>query len=671
MIDNYPIKILFIPIYVVIRTETEPLTVIQVEYRIEEKLTMATSYENKATDINGNTSKRLSEEESRQVAEDARQDAWTSESFIKEIFGGSFNIKILSSVPPAKPFSEDFHKFYAQMKIFLETEVDSNRIDREGQYPPEVITKLAEMGAMGMKIPKKYGGLGFTLSEYGKIMELLGSQDSNVLALLSAHQSIGIPNPLMHFGTDAQKEKYLPQVARGMITAFALTEGEVGSDPANLSTTLSRTPEGDFILNGEKLWCTNGTIAGLYVVMARHEDTKKISAVIVERGWQGVEVVTRCHFMGMRALENGVIRFTNVRIPKDNLLWKEGKGLKLALVTLNTGRLSIPNGVVGGGRRLTQIVRAWGAKRYQWGSVIGKHEAVAHMISDITTTSFAIESMAYLCNRMADEGTRDIRLEAAVAKLWTTEEGWKMVDTTLQIRGGRGFETADSLINRGEAGVGIERMLRDFRINLIFEGSSEIMHLFIAREALDKHLSKAWDLVNPKSSWGTRIKAVPKVIKFYAWWYPSRWWGLSTFFKYHSYGSLGQHLRKSERFARRLSRSIFHQMVLNGPKLEKKQATLFRAVDIGADLFALSAAIIHANDQLKLNKSDAKAKTRLADLFARKMLRRIQSKFNDLGSNDDIQKVKLSRAILEGEYKFMEHGVTLDKEIEFMEFGRH
>ncbi|MEZ0120732.1 MAG: hypothetical protein SGVNAXEH_000877 [Holophagaceae bacterium] len=622
------------------------------------------------SDLNVNTGKRLSEEESRQVAEDAREDTWTSESFIKEIFGGSFNLGILTSVPTAKPFSDDFLKFYSQMKTFLETQVDSNRIDREGQYPPEIIQKLAEMGAMGMKIPKKYGGLGFTLSEYGKIMELLGSQDSNLLALLSAHQSIGIPNPLMHFGTEAQKEKYLPRVAKGMITAFALTEGEVGSDPANLSTTLTRTNEGDFVLNGEKLWCTNGTIAGLYVVMARHEDTKKISAVIVERNWPGVEVVTRCHFMGMRALENGIIRFTNVRIPKDNLLWKEGKGLKLALVTLNTGRLSIPNGVVGGGRRLTQIVRAWASKRYQWGSVIGKHEAIAHMVSDITSTSFAIESMAYLCNRMADQGTRDIRLEAAVAKLWTTEEGWKMVDTTLQIRGGRGFETADSLINRGEPGVAIERMLRDFRINLIFEGSSEIMHLFIAREALDKHLSKAWDLVNPKSSWITRIKAIPKVIAFYSWWYPSRWWGLSTFLKYHSYGALGQHLRKSERFARRLSRSIFHQMVIHGPKLEKKQATLFRAVDIGADLFALSAAIIHADDQVRSKTSNSREKTILADLFARRMLRRIQSKFNDLSSNDDSKKVKLSRAILEGEYKFIEHGVTFDKEIEFMEFGK-
>jgi alkylation response protein AidB-like acyl-CoA dehydrogenase len=631
---------------------------------------MSINSQDSTTDIKLNTKKRLSEEESRQVAEDARQDSWTSESFIKEIFGGSFDLNILKSVPTAKPFSEDFQRFYSQMKTFLETEIDSNRIDREGQYPPEAIKKLAEMGAMGMKIPKKYGGLGFTLSEYGKIMELLGSQDSNLLALLSAHQSIGIPNPLMHFGTEAQKEKYLPRVARGMITAFALTESEVGSDPANLSTTLTRTAEGDFVLNGEKLWCTNGTIAGLYVVMARHNDTKKISAVIVERDWPGVEVVTRCHFMGMRALENGIIRFTNVHVPKENLLWKEGKGLKLALVTLNTGRLSIPNGVVGGGRRLTQIVRAWGAKRYQWGNVIGKHEAVGHMIADIATTSFAIESMAYLCNRMADDGTRDIRLEAAVAKLWTTEEGWKMVDTTLQVRGGRGFETADSLINRGEAGVGIERMLRDFRINLIFEGSSEIMHLFIAREALDKHLSKAWDLVNPKGSWSTKIKAIPKVVIFYAWWYPSRWWGLATFFKYHSYGSLGKYLRQSERYARKLSRAIFHQMVLHGPKLEKKQATLFRAVDISADLFALSATIIHANDQIKSKVSNAEAQARLANLFSRKMIRRIQTKFNDLDSNEDIQKTNLSREILEGKYKFMEDGVTRDKEIEFMEFGR-
>jgi alkylation response protein AidB-like acyl-CoA dehydrogenase len=636
---------------------------------------MSTATEDpKATAMNGangspapEAPKQLSEEESRQVAEDARESTWEAPSFLKEAFAGNFRLGILTSVAPAPAWRPEFKAFYDRMKTFLETKVDSDKIDREGQYPPEVVKELAEMGAFGMKIPTKYGGLGMNQIEYGRIMELIGTQDANVLALLSAHQSIGVPNPLIHFGTEEQKQKYLPRIAKGAVSAFALTETEVGSDPANLSTTLTRTPEGDFILDGEKLWCTNGTIADLFVVMARHPDTKKISAVIVEKEWAGVEVVTRCHFMGLRALENGIIKFTQVKVPKENIVLAEGRGLKLALVTLNTGRLSIPSGVRGMGKRLTQVVRAWASKRYQWGAVVGKHEAISHMIADIAATSFAIEAMSTLCDRMAVDGHRDIRLEAAMAKMWTTEEGWRMIDNTLQIRGGRGYETADSLRHRGESPIPIERIMRDFRINLIFEGSSEIMRLFIAREALDMHLSTAWDVVNPKSDMGTRLKALPKVGLFYAWWYPTRWFGLMTPFKYGSYGKLGKHLRSAERMTRKLSRALFHQMVKNGPKLEKKQVTLFRGVDVGADIFAMVAAVLHADALRKAGAPNAQDAAQLADLFCRNTKRRIRSKFKALGSNDDTLKVKVSRAVLDGKYKWMEEELTRSEGVEMLD----
>jgi alkylation response protein AidB-like acyl-CoA dehydrogenase len=611
--------------------------------------------------------KQLSEEESRQVAEEARESTWEAPSFLKEVFAGSFNLRILDSVPDAPKPRPEFLAFYDRLKTFLEEKVDSDRIDREGQYPPEVVKELAEMGAFGMKIPTKYGGLGMSQVEYGLVMELIGTQDANVLALLSAHQSIGVPQPLKLFGTDAQKEKYLPMIAKGAISAFALTEDEVGSDPANLSTMLTRTPEGDYVLNGEKLWCTNGTFADLYVVMARHDDTKKISAVIVERQWEGVEVVRRCHFMGLRALENGIIKFTNVKVPKENLLLGEGKGLKLALVTLNTGRLSIPSGVMGMAKRMTQIARAWNSKRYQWGAIIGKHEAISQMTADNAATAFAIEAMAKLCNRMADTGGRDIRLEAAMAKMWCTEEGWTMLDKTLQMRGGRGYETSDSLRARGEAPIPIERVMRDYRINMIFEGSSEIMRLFIAREALDTHMSIAWDVVNPKSTTGQRLAALPKVALFYSWWYPSRWFGLGTPFKFHGHGRLGQHLRFAERATRKLSRALFHAMVKNGPKLEKKQVTLFRGVEIGADIFAMVATILHAEDMKAQNQPHAKQCEDLADLFCRNTEARIRGKFGMFSRNADAQKLKVNQQVLDGAHKWMETDLTKDEGVRMLD----
>jgi alkylation response protein AidB-like acyl-CoA dehydrogenase len=601
---------------------------------------------------------QIGELESRKVAEASRQAEWAQPSFMRELFLGNFRLDLLQPYPLPGEERPEFAAFYRAFKEFLRDHVDPVEIDTTGEYPESVVDGFRKLGAFGMKIPKKYGGLGFTNSEYNRIMQLVCSVDGNLMALLSAHQSIGVPQPLKLFGSEELKKKYLPRCAAGELSAFALTEAQVGSDPARLQTSAELAADGsEYVLNGEKLWCTNGTLAKLLVVMARDPKTKKISAFVVETAWPGVKVEYRCHFMGLRALANAVISFKDVRVPRENLIGEEGKGLKIALTTLNDGRLSIPNGSVGTAKLCLEICRKWASERVQWGKPVGKHEAVAHKIANMAAVTFAMESIAALATAMSDRGGYDIRLEAAACKEWNTDRTWEIVDDTMQVRGGRGYETETSLAGRGEAPIGVERMMRDYRINKIFEGSSEIMHLFMAREAVDKHLEVAGALIEPEKSLQEKLAELPKMAVFYGSWYPTRWLGWGQWPRYAEFGALAGHLRFVERNGRRLARQVFHGMVVHQAKLQNKQAFLFRLVDVANELFAMAASVARADAMRRAGHAEADKAVELADLFCRGARRKVANLFSDLWRNDDVRKYKTALRVLAGDHAWLEEGI--------------
>ncbi|MFD3541480.1 acyl-CoA dehydrogenase family protein [Streptomyces sp. NPDC058662] len=610
---------------------------------------------------------KVTEREARQVAEAAREQDWRKPSFAKELFLGRFRLDLIH--PHPQPADEDVRRgeaFLARLREFCETRIDGARIEREAQIPDETVRGLKELGALGMKIGTEYGGLGLTQVYYNKALALVGSVSPAIGALLSAHQSIGVPQPLKMFGTQEQKDLYLPRCATTAVSAFLLTEPDVGSDPARLATTAVPDGEDAYVLDGVKLWTTNGVVADLLVVMARVPRSENhrggITAFVVEADSPGVTVEHRNAFMGLRGLENGVTRFHAVRVPAAQRIGAEGAGLKIALTTLNTGRLSLPAMCVGAGKWCLKIAREWSGVREQWGRPVARHEAVGAKISFIAATTFALEAVVDLASQMADEDRNDIRIEAALAKLYGSEMAWLMADELVQIRGGRGFETAESLAARGERAVPAEQMLRDLRINRIFEGSTEIMHLLIAREAVDAHLSVAGDLIDPEKALGDKARAGARAAGFYARWLPKLAAGAGQVpgaygeFRPAGHPDLATHLRYVERAARKLARATFLAMARWQGRMETKQGFLGRIVDIGAELFAMSAACVRA-EHLRAADEHGREAYQLADAFCRQSRIRVEELFGRLWSNTDDLDRKVVEGVLSGTYAWLEEGV--------------
>lgn len=599
-----------------------------------------------------------------EVAESARDTDDGGRSFAAEMFMGRADHSLIQPFPQQS--SEDRivgDELVHNVSVFLVEHLDPDEVDENRTIPKQVIQGLRDLGVFRMKVPTEYGGLGLSQVNYNRVIMAVASHCASTAVLISAHQSIGVPQPLKMFGTDAQKAKYLPRIANGALSAFALTESEAGSDPARMSTTATLTEDGKhYILNGVKQWTTNGPIADLLVVMAttapkvyRGKERSQITAFIVEADWPGVEVIHRCDFMGLRAISNGVIRFDNVKVPVDNVLWGEGLGLKLALKTLNIGRLTLPAACTGLAKQCLLIARQWGNERVQWGRPIGKHEVGSQKIAYIACTTFTMEAITWLTSHWADQ-SRNIRIEAAMAKLFCSEASWRIIDQTMQFRAGRGYERALSLRARGETAYPVERMMRDARINTIIEGTSEIMRLFLAREALDPHLKRAMKLLDPDTAWPGKLRAAAGLAGFYSKWYFVQVWGQVWPRRYRSMGPLARHYRYMDRTSHRLARVLFQAMARHQQKLERRQLLLARLMDIGTELFAMAAACAYAQS-LETEDDVGDDAVQLADLFCRQARQRIGRHFRAVRTDRATAGCALAEGVLDGQFRWLEKGV--------------
>jgi alkylation response protein AidB-like acyl-CoA dehydrogenase len=610
--------------------------------------------------------------------EEARE-RLTGSSFMAGVFGGRPDFNLL--LPPPEPPDERAagEAFCRQVEAFLKSHVDPEEIERTAKIPEAILKGLFELGAFGMKIPKEYGGLGFSYTNYGRVLTLIASW-SNILSLtVAVPQSIGIAMPILLFGSEAQKRTFLPRVAREAISAFALTEPATGSDAANIQTEAALDRSGShFLANGEKLWCTNGPIARYITLIAlvparkvlrdgkpawvparegESYDDKVHTAFILPMETPGVTVLQRCQFAGCRGIENAYMRLKDVRIPVENVIGEIGKGLKYALTILNVGRaISIPAICLGMAKQAWQPTLDRANSRITFGKPLGERQTQMMRIGRMAADLFAMEALASLVWRMADQHHYDIRIEAAIAKIFSSEKAIRFLKDAQIIFGGMGYETAESRQARGEPGFPIEQLVRDAEMYRIGEGATDVLRPFVAREALSPHLERARTYLGGGMTGAAKLRELLKLLRGYVPLYLGLWRRTPLPDREEfRHRKVSKKLVFTERASRRLARTILYAMARYRDALRDDQGRQNRIEEIGEDILTIAATALHAE---ALDRAQGGGRVwDLADEFFREAVTRIDANIAGLIRNEDHQPAAVGQRALRSQYPSLSGGI--------------
>ena len=553
----------------------------------------------------------------------------------------------------------------AELKEFLTSKVDPEFIDLSSDIPSYLFDELSRLGFFALKVPEAYGGKELSEMSYSKVMGLAASYSSAVTIIISADNTIGVKFPVLKYGTEEQKKKYLPELTRWP-SGFCFTERHVGSDPARMRTYALRVKDEQdetigYKITGEKWYTTNSALkenvplAKYLAVVAKIVDSPDeaeashtFGIFIVPTASDGVSLGPRNHFCGMHGIYNANPKFTDVYVASEHLIGKEGEGFKIALEALNTGRIAIAAGCLASSKQAFVMMRWWANERQQWGKPIGQHEAIGSgMLVPAAANIFAMEAITEYAAWLTDQG-KDARLAAAAAKVFASERAWTIVDNTMQVFGGRGYETYVTLSPR-ETTAPVERLWRDSRPNRIFEGSTQVLSQWFLREALDEFL-KSGEVFLKEGRVLSKIGVGAKFALAY----------LTLFIprpadKSLAHQALGNHLVFIEQTARELARTIIVYSGKYQAKLMFKQLTMERFFWIAVELFAMTSSIAKATHLA--SSYDQKEAVELADIFCREAKRNIRKHFTALSDNDDELARKIAKKILQKGYHFLTTGI--------------